>query len=583
MNPATALALVLADELDRCGVRDLVLAPGSRSAPLAQAFRALSRGPDQPPRLHVHVDERAAGFMALGIARVTARPVVTLCTSGTAVANLHPAVLEAHHARLPLIVLTADRPPELRDTGASQTTDQIKIYGSAVRLFAEVGTPEIRADSNAYWRSLACQAVAAAASGPVHLNLALREPLTFDPPENWPQVFPGRPGRLPWVHTGDRPAGASSPVGPDTPEVAFPGAARGVVVVGDGPADSAAAVALAEGMGWPLLAEPQSNARYGSSAISCYTHLMAHPATRSLLQPEEIVCVGRPGLSRQLLALLRSGVPLTVVDAHLPWADPSRSASRRLRCVPRPVRRRPDPAWLGLWTAADRVAGAALDRALDASPLTEPRLARDLLAALPDDAVCVLGSSMPIRDVEATMRARRGPRLVANRGLAGIDGTVSTAVGAALAHRAAGGGRAFALLGDLTLLHDLTGLVGVSRREHPDLTIIVVNNRGGGIFSLVDSTRNADAFEELFGTPHTVAIEHLAIATGWRYALASGAADLPGLLRLPGPAIIEVRTERAANVGLRRSLDAAVADALDDWIVRVGHRPASTDPPPALP
>jgi 2-succinyl-5-enolpyruvyl-6-hydroxy-3-cyclohexene-1-carboxylate synthase len=545
-DPAAALASVLADELGRAGVTDAVVSPGSRSAALARALWAYPG-----ITVHVRVDERSAGFLAIGLARRSGRPAVVVCTSGTAAANLHPAVLEAHHDRVPLIVLTADRPPELRATGANQTTDQVKLYGSAVRFFAELGVPEPRTGQVAYWRSVVSRAVAGARTGPVHVNVALRESRAGS--GAWPEPLDGRPDGLPWTTVWPT---VARPV-----DVAVP--ARGLVVAGAG-ANPAAAVAFAEAAGWPLLAEPHSNARYGPNTISTYLDLLAHPAIRAELVPEAIVTVGRPGLSRDLLG--RYGdVPNTVVDPHTPWDDPTRDAALVVPALGRPLPVGPrDPGWLARWRTLDRVARTALDATLDANGLTEPRIARDLAARVPDGSLLFVSASMPIRDVDRTMRPRTGLTILANRGLAGIDGAVSTAIGAALAHR--GAGRTYALIGDLSFLHDQNGLLLGSYGPVPDLTLVVVNNDGGGIFSLLGHAGNPDGFEALFGTPHGVDLSHVAAAAGWRYSRLDRAGDLAHALAPgPGPRIVEVRTAREPNAALHRQLRRDVASALDDW------------------
>jgi 2-succinyl-5-enolpyruvyl-6-hydroxy-3-cyclohexene-1-carboxylate synthase len=564
MNAATAMSLVLADEFARCGVADIVVAPGARTGPLAQALFAQATRSGQ--RLHSRFDERAAGFLALGLAKRSGRPVVVVCTSGTATANLHPAVLEASHSHVPLVVLTADRPAEMRGTGASQTTDQIKLFGSAVRLFAEIGTPCLEVDStpsaNCYWRSLVCRAVASAATGPVHLNVPLREPLEFAPCDDAQARFPGRADGKPWVEI-------TPPTSMATSTAASPGAstisasARGVVVVGDDAHDAAAAIALAEASGWPLLAEPQSGARRGPNAISTYRYLLSHENTRRRLMPELVVSVGRPGLSKEIQALLRDVTELIVVDPHDDWSDPSRSAGRLLRQFPTPEGPRCDPSWLQLWRAAEQTAKAALDGFLDHSAFSEPRVVRDVLHQLPDDALCVIGSSMPIRDADVTMPSRRGLRVLCNRGLAGIDGTTSTAIGAAIAHQTAGGGKAYAILGDLTFLHDLTGLLGGRCSLRPDLTIIVINNEGGGIFSLVEHTADTVGFDELFATPHTVDIACLAAGAGWQHERVTSPSELTAGLEGAGPRILEVRTDRHVNAKLHQRLSAHIGQALD--------------------
>ena len=577
MNGATAMAVVLADELARCGVTDIVVAPGARSGPLAQAlFRQAARSCQ---RLHTRFDERTAGFLALGLAKRSRRAVVVVCTSGTATANLHPAVLEASHSHLPLVIMTADRPPEMRGTGASQTTDQIKLFGAAVRLFTDVGPPcleESSPSANNYWRSLVCRAVASAADGPVHLNVPLREPLDFANPDDVDTHFPGRPGGKCWIEI-------APPVPPTLCRYRFavPPAARGVVVVGDDVEDPGAVAAFAEAVGWPLLAEPQSNARTGPNAITTYRYLLAHPPTRQRLMPELVVCVGRPGISREVQALLRDVDELIVVDPHDDWADPTRSAHRVIRHLPTSEWPAAQPSWLESWRAADQVAQTALDDFLDDSSFSEPGLIRDILRHTPDGALCVIGSSMPIRDAEVTMTPRRGLHVLCNRGLAGIDGTTSTAIGAAIAHRAAGGGKAYAIIGDLTFLHDLTGLIGGAGAEQPDLTIIVINNQGGGIFSLVGHTADTVGFDDLFGAPHTVDIASLAIGVGWRHNAIDSSPQLTATLEGGGPRIIEVRTDRRANAKLHQRLSDHIGQALD-WAGRQRSRkPPQTQGRPA--
>ena len=308
MNPSTAFGVTFCDELIRCGLREMVLAPGSRSTPLAMAFAdAGQQGAAQQERirLHVRIDERSASFTALGLAKASRRPVAVLCTSGTAAANFHPAVIEAGESAVPLIVLTADRPPELRGTGANQTIDQIKLYGAAVRWFCEAGTPEARPGMTAYWRSLACQAWARAAglagalAGPVHLNLPLRDPLVPGGETEWPEPLEGRPGGQPWTRFGDRPA-AGDPL-------ELPWTERGVLVCGDGDYDALPLVELAEQAGWPVLAEPSSGARRGPHALSAYQYLLATPEFVRAHPPDLIISAGRPGLSRGQTAFLRTG------------------------------------------------------------------------------------------------------------------------------------------------------------------------------------------------------------------------------------------------------------------------------------
>ncbi len=585
MNPSTAFATVLADELARCGLREAVVAPGSRSAPLAMALWALEQA--GRIRLHVRIDERSAAFTALGLAKASRRPVAVLCTSGTAAANFHPAVIEADESAVPLLVLTADRPPELRGAGASQTVDQVKLYGSAVRWYADAGVPERRPGAAGYWRSLACRAWAGAAGalgalpGPVHLNLPLRDPLVPDPDggdadDGWPEPLDGRPGGRPWTRVSE--------ARPHPEPLELPWAERGVVVCGDGDYDAAALVELAQRAGWPVLAEPSSGARRGPNALAGYQYLLASAAFTAAHRPQVVLSAGRPGLSRPqsaLLGLARAGTPPVrhVVVGAGPgmWADPQRAAtdaaaSVRLTGVPGRV----PGGWLAGWQRAGAAAGDAAARVLDDSRaaagggLPEPEVARELIAALPGNALLWCGNSLSVRDLDLLPPPRPDVRVLASRGASGIDGTFSTAAGAALAHAAQyPGAVAFALIGDLSLLHDAPGLAIGPAEPRPDLCVVVVNNDGGGIFEGLEPARFKDGgpFERVFGTPHGASVERLAAAFGVPYALAERPGDLAKaaapVLAGTGPRIIEVRTGRAASADLRARMRAAAVAAAE--------------------
>jgi 2-succinyl-5-enolpyruvyl-6-hydroxy-3-cyclohexene-1-carboxylate synthase len=587
VNPATALATVLVDELARCGLAEAVVAPGSRNAPLAMAlWEQAARSPGRL-RLHVRIDERSAAFLALGLAKLSRRPVAVVCTSGTAAAHFHAAVIEADEAGVPLLVLTADRPPELRGTGANQTVDQLKLYGDAVRWFCEVGVPEALPGMNAYWRSLACRAWACAAGtagtmpGPVHLNLSLREPLVPDGAEagpadqaaaghaavdaGWPGPLAGRRAGLPWTVIG----GAQPP-----PVLELPWTERGVVVCGDGSADPAALLRLAAEAGWPVLAEPSSGARTGPGALAAYPYLLESAEFVARHRPEVIVSAGRPGLSRAQLGYLKTAgpggaPPRHVVIAQGPgrWADPARTATDVAAAVRLAGRRSASTGWLASWLAADAAASATASAILDADDApSEPRLARDLAAALPDGALLWAASSLPIRDLDQQMAPRAWVTVLASRGASGIDGLISSASGAALAHQRAGGGPAAALLGDLAFLHDAPGLFAGPEEPRPDLLLVVVNNDGGGIFSLLEQAAFPASFERMFGTPHGGALGQVAAAAGVTAVTLERASDLAGALKgegLPGTGIrmVEVRTSRAAGTALRGRLRAACAAA----------------------
>ncbi len=583
MNPSTAFATVLVDELARCGLREAVVAPGSRSAPLAMALHAAARRGRL--RLHVRIDERSASFLALGLAKASGRPVAAVCTSGTAAAHFHAAVIEADEAGVPLLVLTADRPPELRGTGANQTIDQIKLYGSAVRWFCEAGVPEDRPSQAGYWRSLADRAWAQAAGGaggypgPVHLNLPFRDPLVPDLPdgpvlaveagaaEGAEAAVPapelgGRPADLPWTRV-------VGPAEPGPPELELDWTERGLVVAGDGTPDPLGLVRLAVQAGWPLLAEPSSGARQGTTALSSYQYLLEAPGFLAGRRPDVIVSAGRPGLTRGQLALLRdvgvAGRHVVLLQGPGRWSDPARTATDvvgRLVIRGGPPRRA-RTGWLDSWLAADAAVRHAADRVLDAEDnLSEPQLARDLAAALPPGALLWAASSTPARDLDRHMAVRSDVRVLASRGASGIDGLVSSAIGAALAHQADGGGPAVALLGDLALLHDAPGLVLGPAEPRPDLCVIVVNNDGGGIFSTLEQAAFPESFERLFGTPHGADIGALAAAAGLSYQRLGTAADVPAALAATGLRIVEVRTDRSEGAKLRAALSQACTDAL---------------------
>ena len=579
MNPSTALATAVVDELIRCGLRDAVLAPGSRSAPLAMELHRRSVAGDL--RLHVRIDERSAAFLALGLAKSGGRPVVVTCTSGTAAAHFHAAVIEADESDVPLLVLTADRPPELRGTGANQTIDQLKLYGSAVRWFCELGVAEAGAPRAGYWRSAAARAWGIASgqaggpAGPVHLNVPLREPLVPDDPQREQPAGaaaqepdgagPGRNGRpdgRPWTSYAAR--------------VELPWTERGLVVAGAGDYDPEPLIDLAGRAGWPVLAEPSSNARRGPLALRGYQYLLADPDFLAAHRPDVLVSAGRPGLSRGQQALLRAGGAVRhVVLSQGPgrWSDPGRSATD----VAVEVTLAPGPpghsgsAWARSWLTADARVMAAVDAGLDAGDaLTEPRLARDLAAGLPDGALLWAASSLPIRDLDQQMAPRQGLRVLASRGASGIDGLVSSAIGAAVAHQAAGGGPAVALLGDLALLHDTPGLLLGPDESRPDLLIVVVNNDGGGIFSQLEQAAFPDSFERVFGTPHGTSVADLAAAARLPYRAVRTVADLADELAAlrsgaaPGRGIrlAELRTDRAGQRALRIGVARAAAEAL---------------------
>jgi 2-succinyl-5-enolpyruvyl-6-hydroxy-3-cyclohexene-1-carboxylate synthase len=572
----TALARAFVDEWVRAGVQHAVVAPGSRSTPLALALAA-----DGRLRLHVHLDERSAAFFALGTARATGVPAVVLCTSGTAAANFHPAVLEARHARVPLIVCTADRPPELRDAGAGQTVDQIGLYGGAVRWFCEVGAPEDPGPEREpgvgpAWRSVAARAVAEAAgppAGPVHLNLAFREPLV---PTGEPLVdAPGRPDGRPWTRTAPRARVVPDPATVEHVAALVRGTRCGALVAGwgagvtVGTAQRFAAVA-----GWPVLADPISGLRAGPYAISTYDPLLRVPQFGATHVPDLVIRVGAPLTGKIATAWLGPDVPQLLVDPDGDWLDPRHAVCERVAVdaetllgavADRLAAEGHDPGggWIGSWESSDAAAREAIDVLIDSwNEPFEGRVARDVVAALPDGATLVVASSMPVRDVESFAAARDGLRITSNRGVNGIDGFVSTVLGTA----AAAAGPVVGLVGDLCFLHDANGLLGV-RDRGIDATFVVVDNDGGGIFSfLAQADAAPEHFETLFGTPHGVDLAALAAVHGVPVHTIEKAGELGPALDLAldtgGVRLVLVHTDRATNVTRHREVWSAVASAL---------------------
>lgn len=558
-NAATALARTLVDELVRGGVRHLVLSPGSRSAPMAlAAYDAAAAG---RLTLHTRLDERTAGFLALGIARTSRRPVPVVTTSGTAVANLHPAVLEAHHSGIPLVLLTADRPAHLRGTGANQTTEQPGMFGGAVRATLDLpaAVPGHReADQVIAWRSTVARLLVTAtgnadtARGPVHLNVQLDVPLTPGTSDTWCTALHGPPGDAPWTTARTRPTPASEPLAD---------VERTVVIAGDDAGPPARL--LAQTGGWPLLAEPSSGSRTGDNAIRTYRLLLGDPDLADRV--ERVVVAGHPTLSRPVTRLLsRSGVEVVaLVSQHAGpgrWTDPGHRVSRVARAlVPEDPPDSPT-AWLTEWRERDADLSGRLDALLDGwADLTPHHVAGEVAAALPPEGMLFVGSSNPVRDLDLMVpRYEPGERrmVTANRGLSGIDGTLSSAIGAVLGrpHTA----RAFALVGDVTFLHDLTGLLIGPGEARPDLTVVVVNDDGGSIFALLEqgAPEHAASFERVFATPHRADLASLCAGLRVPHLQVRSRAALRHALSSPAGGIEVV--EAVVRRDDRRALDEAI-------------------------
>ena len=476
MNDSTLQAEALAEALYSAGVRDVVIAPGSRSAPLALA---LARR-DQFNR-HIHIDERSAGFVALGISKATSRPVATVCTSGTATANFHPALLEASHSDVPLIVITADRPSELQGIGSNQTTNQSALYGSALRHFLE-----IEAGTSLAWIDHFNNAVDGL-NGPMQINIAFREPLLPEG-EVVSQVIPAF-----------EVSAQAEKMAPALSELGITSGQRGVVVVGHGLGTFSRREisAWSTRLGWPVVAEdPLSH----SAAIQHASILVGTTFASEKLQPEVALVIGKIGLSRSVMALLTRTSRVIGIDSHHEVSNPLRKNDVQLAALPR-VDVDADPNWLKAWHQASAKAAGAL-----ALPTwSEQNLAAIFARSLPSGSSLFIGSSRPIRDIEAFAAPRGDIDVFGNRGLAGIDGNISTAIGISRVRP----GRTFVYLGDIAFLHDVNALIN----DAPNLTVVVVDNNGGGIFSTLPQ-RGVDHFEEVFGTPHNRDLTAIAAGFG---------------------------------------------------------------------
>ena len=547
-NPAVAMARVILDELARNGVVNIVVAPGSRSAALSMA------AVDMGLRVHVEIDERSAGFHALGLGK-GGSPAAVVTTSGTAVANLLPAVVEADLSAVPLVILSADRPPELRERGANQTIRQQGIFGSSVRWEFDPGPAEDRPGSNALWRSMVSRAVQTAVggpamAGPVHLNLPFREPLVPASDDGRDEADPfandtsGRPDGHRWTETTVR----QKPILNTRGETS-----RVLAVIGDDPSDSRLSL---DGVAY--VAEP--HARVGRMGALTSLHYLATHARSEIYRPEGVVTVGRVGLSRPLSTWLRS-VPTTRIDPSGRWVDTSAEAANMVLSRDIPLA---DPAWLDGLRRIDEAVGAAVRSALDSLPtMSEPRIARDTARALPENGRLVVASSMPIRDLDLFMDAP-DVDVLANRGASGIDGFVSTVLGVAASTPDR---PTVALAGDLSMLHDTNGLL-VSPR--PDCVFVVINNDGGGIFSMLPQADYPESFERVFGTPHGRSFEYLARLHDLSHHHVDDPERLEETIKRavaePGVSLVVAETDRHENVELHRRLTGVAHTAIDEAI-----------------
>ena len=600
----TALApTLLVDELARAGVRDVCVSPGSRSAPLVSALVAHGG-----LRLWSHVDERSGGFFALGLARASRTPVAIVCTSGTAVANLFPAVVEAFHARVPLIVLTADRPPELRDCGAGQTIDQLGIFGRHVRWFCEMGTPDATLDAMRHVRAVACRAVATArgetggVAGPVHVNLPFREPLDPRPvPGDVADALLGATAALgrngsPWTHVARSRAAVDSESLEEVAALLW-SARRALVVAGPlddrDPALVPAVAGLCAALQAPLVAEIASNLRRAPATrflVDAHDAVVRAPRfarAADVMCPDTIVRIGPVPTSKAFASWLAGleDVPQIVVDPAATWADPASIATHllvgspsvvctslaarlgALRALPR-GRRDHDEQWLARWQEAGLRARAALDVAwasADPESTFEAHAVRALADAVPADALLCAGNSLAVRAVDAFWPGHvEPPRVLVNRGANGIDGFVSTVLGAASADASR---PVVGLCGDLTFYHDLNGLLA-ARRHGVRAVLVVLNNDGGGIFDHLPIATHRDGYEEHFATPHGLDFRAAAELYGCAFERVSRGDEIADAiargLASPRTAIVELRFARDASLAAWSAARNAAVRAVEE-------------------
>jgi len=583
MTPATDTYLLLrafVDELARCGMRAACTSPGSRCAPLV-----LTLASEERLRCYSHIDERCSGFFALGLAKASGLPVAVTCTSGTAAAELAPAAIEAFQARVPLLLLTADRPPELRENGAGQAIDQLKLFGDAAKWFFEVGTHDASPERLRWIRTLACRAYNTALGGRpgvVHLNFPLREPLVID--GELPEDPTARPGGHPYVRRSPASADAAANNGRETQHLQklVAEAKRGVVVAGrherSTPLGEAAA-AFCEAADWPLLADPLSGARRGTAAIAHYDALLRDDAFAAGVVPDLVIRVGDLPVSKPLRTWLADlgEIPQVALDPEDAWQDPASILTESLALEPAGAlaelaasQPAADTDWLAGWRAADEQAAEAILGALGPREgLSEPAIAAELGTLLGTTATLFVASSMPVREIETFWPARDDPpRVLCNRGANGIDGIVSSAFGAA----ANADGPVVLLIGDVALAHDIGGLLAAERLELK-LTIVLVDNGGGGIFDFLPISHapmaaERDIYARHIATPTGLHFERVAALYGLTHERVETVPAFRAALERAfssqvGSAILQVSTERARNVELHRQIWAGVARELE--------------------
>ncbi len=597
-NPTYVYVGAFVDELQRASVQNVVICPGSRSTPLALVFAAQAG-----MRIWMQVDERSAAYFGLGMAKQLRQPVALLCTSGTAAANFLPAIVEAKLTHVPLLVLTADRPHELRDNGAPQSIDQNRLYGTYAKWFVEVALPEATNAALRYIRTIAVRAATSAQAipaGPVHLNFPFREPLTPEPIPDQPLspvaqrdlvAWQGRPDHVPYIEVREAPLGA-----PEASTIEYlmrmvRRARRGLIIVG--PNDDQALVEplvrLARQLGYPILADPLSQLRCGDHdrvmMLSSYDAFLRIDSFIESTQPELVLRFGAMPTSKPLLLYLKrdTSCPLVIIDGHGGWEEPTQLASELIHANPAvlcqsllralaqysksgEIEPLVSQAWLTMWQDADKVTRQTLLSGIqDFNELFEGRVFTELANLLPDGTTLYTGNSMPVRDLDTFFWCSdHRIRIMSNRGANGIDGVVSSALGAS-----AGARRhepTVLVLGDLSFFHDLNGLIA-ARLHQLNLTIVLVNNDGGGIFSFLPQAAYPEHFDQLFGTPTGLDFRLAAQMYGGQFQKVDSWERFRNSVRrglnTGGLHVIEVPTERTSNVKMHRQLWERVGDALN--------------------
>ncbi|MFP7300462.1 2-succinyl-5-enolpyruvyl-6-hydroxy-3-cyclohexene-1-carboxylic-acid synthase [Neobacillus niacini] len=571
----TAYLAAFVVELVQTGIKDVVVSPGSRSTPMAMV---MAEHPDI--NIHIHVDERSAAFFALGIAKAANKPVAILCTSGTAAANYFPAIIEARYSRVPLLVLTADRPHELREVGAPQAIDQIHLYGQHVKWFADMALPENSNEIIRYARTVAARAAAIASqapAGPVHLNFPFREPLI---PKLDEAIFELNERPMGYVHVRNGELTIHEDEFRDISHK-LKGYKNGIIVCGN-IADNRFAQAvtqLSQALNFPVLADPLSQLRSGphsqENIIDTYDTFLRNPDAKEYLKPDVILRFGAMPVSKALTIFLKENhqAEQFVIDGAGGWRDPATLSTEMIFCnetifcekLITFTDTRESSEFLGKWLEINQITKANMALIKDSPMLSEGRLFYQLQEMLPEDAVLFVGNSMPIRDLDSFfLNNNKSIKVMANRGANGIDGTVSTALGAGLYSQPL-----YLVLGDLTFFHDLNGMVAAKLYDI-DIRIIVVNNNGGGIFSFLPQAQHPKHFELLFGTPLNLEFEHAVSMFGGNFTKVKDWDHLHELLHQSSDAkglnVYEVVTNRDSNLEQHREFWRVVSQEISNFV-----------------